>query len=244
MDFAVDFINALNATETAAARTHRQPYHFMTTTLCNVVNPGYEYILDYGALSALPSRDSIQAMRDSICQLTGVVQAQQEATMEALDALRTNVDQLQESLNAETHVQVGAAAEKADLPIPFRSTQECEVFLQDDLNALALSAAFTHSPAVLKQKAKIDKKSTTAFPVHAIMEFLFGTNFSWQTEQEFDAQTQEFIVGRSRWIMGPQWEGKSKEKIMRKVGKYISYVSCTKVRRSGRKIIAKKVVDV
>ena len=108
-----------------------------------------------------------------------------------------------------------------------------------------METKFSHLPGALQEKKKIALGQTQSLHVNLVVDFLFAQEAKVDMNVEFlGPATKKFLVGRCRWLMGPIWNEKSRNSILRKVRKHLQYVQSTAVRRSQRKKKEKRVMDL
>ena len=154
--------------------------------------------------------------------------------MSAVKDAQADLKESLEELNGEAYLEAAALAKKVELPIPFDEASSCEAFLlEGEGNFIALESNFNASEPAVKERSRFqasvrnqeERKRKCNMNVHVVLEYLLSKK-ALSSGEKLGERTEQFIINRSRWIMGPQADFSASE-ILLKVAKHVHYIQKT-----------------
>ena len=236
----------LNDAETTLNTLHKDPYCLMVETYASTFDPGSPFVLNELVLrnvEAVASKETtvenaLQAMRGAIESLT-------ELTVTTGKEVKTSIEEALVEKSEEAYNNLAKAAREAELPTPFNGANEAERFFEEgQVNADAITTAFTYNDKALTAKRGLWGKKKPRFPAGVILDFLFTKNAKTSLRiKDFGPKTRGTICECARWLMGEVWPYKCEKDIMIKVSRHFHYTDKTVVRRSVRRVSKRKHFD-
>ena len=134
---------------------------------------GVAFVRDMSALSSLPPPAEAVVKVQSLKVL---VTTQNDEVQRAIQRLESKVEKSLVRSEDAAYAELAVGLKDTTFPFPFSSTDECEVFLQSELNYKVAMTAFQNYRAVTAEKRSV---CITKFKANIVIDFLFELSINF-----------------------------------------------------------------